>query len=55
MNTLDRGGDYKSGLHDGQQLATFRFIKMLQARQKHTAPNSGAGREIKDIIRELMK
>lgn len=54
IQTLEKKA-YENGLHDGEQVATFVFIKRLQARKKNTAPNSGAGREIKDLLKELEK
>jgi len=54
IQTLEQKA-YENGLHDGEQVATFVFIKRLQARKKNTAPNSGAGREIKDLLKELEK
>lgn len=43
--------DYENGLHDGQALMLHRVIRILKSHKQQTAPNSGAGRELKDLLR----
>ncbi len=44
---------FKNGIHDGKQLKLWEFTKLLQMHKKQTAPNSGAGRLIKELLRSI--
>jgi len=50
-----RKKSYEDGLNDGQEVQKYQFYRMIRHRKENTAPNSGAGRELKDIMRELKK
>lgn len=55
LKTKDERSAYEDGLNDGEQLGVYKLYRIVTAMKKQHAPNSGAGRVLKELQDKLKK